>query len=583
MSRNNQAIEELIVEMSQDSAVYGDVRVVSHHSGEVVARRFGRTGRRMELEDRACAVCHDRDDLGGADAQIVDMVIDLPEGGRALSVVAPIINEPGCSTAACHAHADDPAILGFLTADYSLQRMDAMVANRRLLILVTVFASLFAGIIALWLLFRRLLERPIGELIAGTERIAAYQLDFRFDQKRKDEIGILEESFNTMTARIQSHQDELRSAMCYLEGIVENSADIIITVTPEGFIETFNRGAEQALGYRRTEVIGQRIETLFADPRERDVAIARLTGTDNVKNYETRFLAKDGQVRDVLLTLSRLRDREDNAIGTFGISKDVTGEKKLQRELIQSQKYAAIGQAVTGIHHAIKNMLNSLAGGVWLVNNGKAKHNWQRVERGSAMVQEGVERISSLSEHMLNFSREWKLDLQWVDLNDLVTRICDSNRHVAADHGVALRCELPDGFPHVLCDPKLIRTAATDILVNAIDACTWKDYSSDESPEVVFENSVTADGRFFAIEVRDNGCGMNEEISRSVFTPFFSTRKTLGTGLGLALTARIINVHKGQVSVESEPDQGAAFRIRLPIDGPTDMRGAGDGQTSSRN
>ena len=583
MSRNNQAIEELIVEMSQDSAVYGDVRVVSHHSGEVVARRFGRTGRRMELEDRACAVCHDRDDLGGADAQIVDMVIDLPEGGRALSVVAPIINEPGCSTAACHAHADDPAILGFLNADYSLQRMDAMVANRRLLILVTVFASLLAGIIALWLMFRRLLEKPIGELIAGTERIAANRLDFRFDQERKDEIGILEESFNNMTARIQAHQDELRSAMCYLEGIVENSADIIITVTPEGFIETFNRGAEQALGYRRTEVIGQRIETLFADPRERDVAIARLTGTDNVKNYETRFLAKDGEVRNVLLTLSRLRDRENNPIGTFGISKDVTGEKKLQRELVQSQKYAAIGQAVTGIHHAIKNMLNSLAGGVWLVNNGMAKHNWQRVERGSAMVGEGIERISSLSEHMLDYTREWKLELQRVDLNDLVARICESNRQIAADHGVALRCELPDGLPRVLCDPKLIQTATTDILVNAIDACTWKDYSSDESPEVVFENSLTEDRGFFVIEVRDNGCGMNEEISRGVFTPFFSTRKTLGTGLGLALTARIINVHKGQVSVESEPDQGAAFRIRLPIDGPTDTREAGDGQTSSRN
>ena len=70
------------------------------------------------------------------------------------------------------------------------------------------------------------------------------------------------------------------------------------------------------------------------------------------------------------------------------------------------------------------------------------------------------------------------------------------------------------------------------------------------------------------IEVRDNGCGMNEEIRRNLFTPFFSTKKTLGTGLGLAVTARIINVHGGEITVESEPDRGAAFRIHLPVDGP---------------
>jgi two-component system NtrC family sensor kinase len=73
------------------------------------------------------------------------------------------------------------------------------------------------------------------------------------------------------------------------------------------------------------------------------------------------------------------------------------------------------------------------------------------------------------------------------------------------------------------------------------------------------------------IEVRDNGCGMTEEIKRNIFAPFFSTKKTLGTGLGLALTARIIKVHGGELSVESEPDQGTVFRIRLPIDGPKDQ------------
>jgi signal transduction histidine kinase len=80
------------------------------------------------------------------------------------------------------------------------------------------------------------------------------------------------------------------------------------------------------------------------------------------------------------------------------------------------------------------------------------------------------------------------------------------------------------------------------------------------------------------IEIRDNGCGMNEDIKKHIFTPFFSTKKARGTGLGLAMTARIINVHGGEVSVESEPDRGTTFRIHLPIDGPGERRETSDAQ-----
>jgi PAS domain S-box-containing protein len=580
MSRNVEGIEQLIAEMSRDSAVYGDVRLVSHHSGEVVASRFGSDGMTLELRDRACAVCHDQGDLDVRQTQIVDTVLEGPGGNRVLSVMAPILNAPGCRNAGCHAHAEGPPILGFLNADYSLELLDATVADRRALIAVTALASLLLGIVALWFMFSRLLEKPISGLIAGTNRIIADQLDFRFDRKRHDEIGVLEESFNTMTARIQAHRDELRSAMEYLAGIVESSGDIIITVTADGLIETFNRGAEEALGYSRAEVIGRRIETLFADPRERDVAIARLKDTDSVKNYEASFLAKDGQVRDVLLTLSRLRDREGNAIGTIGISKDITQEKQLLRELVQSKKFAAIGQAVTGIHHAIKNMLNSLKGGAYLVRLGRDKDQREQIEEGRAMIEDGIERITDLANHMLHYAREWKPELQRVDLNDLVAKICESNRQMAANQGVALRHDLPDGLPAVPCDPELIHMAATDILINAIEACAWKDYGNDERPEVVVTSTLAEGGGFFVIEVRDNGCGMSEEVKRNIFMPFFSTKKTAGTGLGLAQTARIIEAHGGKVTVESEPDHGAGFRIHLPIGDPRETT---NGQAGSRS
>jgi len=370
-------------------------------------------------------------------------------------------------------------------------------------------------------------------------------------------------------------QDELRGAKEYLEGVIEYSADIIIAVDSEGLIEMFNRGAEEALGYGREEVIGTHVETLYLDPRERHAATARLEVTDDVKNYETRLLAKDGQVRNVLLTLSHRRDDEGAIIGTIGISKDITQEKQLERELIQSQKFAAIGQAVTGIQHAIKNMLNSLKGGAYVAHVGMAKENLEQVDEGWAMVEEGIERITRLSRNMLNFSREWKPDLEDVDLNGLIASVCELNRQTAADQGIVLRAEAADSLPPVPCDSKLIHMAVTDLVVNAIDACTSKDYPPDETPEVVL--SCAENDGCLLIENRDNGCGMTEAVRKNIFAPFFSTKMTQGTGLGLAVTSRIIDSHGGRISVESEPDRGTMFRIHIPRNPSTFSKEASDG------
>jgi signal transduction histidine kinase len=204
-----------------------------------------------------------------------------------------------------------------------------------------------------------------------------------------------------------------------------------------------------------------------------------------------------------------------------------------------------------------------------------AKENRQRVEEGWAMVEDGIERISSLSYNMLNFAREWKPDVQPVDVSDLVVKLCESNRQSAAERGVTLRHEVTDLLPPVQCDPKLIHMATTDLVVNAIDACLWKDYGDLERPEVVLSSSLTSGGGSCVIEVRDNGCGMTPEVRQNIFTPFFSTKETLGTGLGLAVTAKIIRVHGGEISVESEPGRGTVFRILIPKDGPPDRQGDG--------
>jgi signal transduction histidine kinase len=120
--------------------------------------------------------------------------------------------------------------------------------------------------------------------------------------------------------------------------------------------------------------------------------------------------------------------------------------------------------------------------------------------------------------------------------------------------------------------------ALMDIATNALDACFAKRYTGEESPEIVFSVYLENGEELIAIEVRDNGIGMSGETKTSIFTPFFSTKEHEGTGLGLALTSRIVKLHGGAIDVESEPGEGSIFRIILPVAGKNTNQGAKDGQ-----
>jgi PAS domain S-box-containing protein len=578
MTRNNDGVLELIQDISRGSTVYRDIRLLSHYSGEIVVSRLAETGASLTEEDPSCAICHDMSGPLIPSETPLDEIVASPSGDRILHVITPIMNKATCETGKCHEHANSGPILGFLEAEYSLGRIDSLISGLSASFTVAALAAILLGTMALWIMFRQTLGKPIREMAAGIQAVTGTNLSFRFKTHRKDELGLVEESVNHMASRIQAHQTELRDAREYLEGIVENSADIIITVNPKGLIQTVNRGAEQALGYLREELIGRRIEILFADPRERDVAIARLEHGDNVVNYETYFLTKTGAVRDVLLTLSRLRNREGIPIGTIGISKDITKEKELQGLVVQSQAAAAIGQAVTAIQHAIKNMLNTLTGGSYLVRLGTAKDNQERTEEGLAMIDEGISRIGDLSLNMLKYAKEWTLTLELTDLALLVTKVSNAIEQAATDRGAIVRRDIPDPSPLVCCDSRLVHMALMDIATNALDACSSKVYRHPESAEIAFALYFADEDESVVVEIRDNGIGMDEETKRNIFRPFFTMKEELGTGLGLALTSRIVKLHGGDIDVESEPEKGSTFRIALPVKGRSTNQGARDGQ-----
>jgi len=571
MTRDTAGTGDLFNRLMSDNPVFQEIRLVSH-GGQVVVSSLESGPSRLEQRSWPCSVCHTASTSPEDSATVTrDKVFESDSGGRVLSVVTPIYREGSCGISGCHTELGSSPVLGLLQTDYSLRRVDDLIASRFLFSALALLASLVLCVGATWWMVDRLVGRRIRILRAGAERVAQKDFDFRFKDSRGDGIAQLTETFDDMATELSTTLSELTKTKEYLQGIVESSADIIITVDPSGLIRTFNTGAEEILGYGREEVIGKRIEMLFADPMERDVAIARLSHADHVVNYETHFLTKEGEVRDVILTLSRLRTPGGVPVGTFGISKDVTEKKRLQHELIFKERLAAIGEAVTGIHHALKNMLGSLKGGSYMVNVGLEEDDRELIGEGWGMVQEGIGHVTDLSSRMLQYVREWEPQLEKAVLGDLVGSVYNSVRDIARGKGIELRAEVPPPSPTILCDPRLIHSAVMDLVVNALDACEWKEYGKVEVPEVILRAYCHEDRRQVVIEVRDNGQGMTDEVKKNLFAPFFSPKKSTCTGMGLALASRIAQAHGGAIEVESEICRGSTFRISLPV-GPLQER-----------
>jgi PAS domain S-box-containing protein len=252
--------------------------------------------------------------------------------------------------------------------------------------------------------------------------------------------------------------------------------------------------------------------------------------------------------------------REDGSIPyVIEMSTDITELKKLQREKIEAERLAAVGQTVAGLAHGIKNLIMGLEGGMYVVNSGLRSDNEERVLQGWRMLEEDIGRISTFVKEFLEFARGRQPSVKMIQPNDVARTVVDRYRERAARSGVELRLDLGE-LEEAPMDEDGLHTCLTNLVLNAIDACVM---STNEACNVVL-SSYEKNG-VLAFEVKDDGCGMDYDIKQKVFTNFFSTKASgKGTGLGLLTTRKIVQEHGGRVSFESSEGEGSVFRLEFP-------------------
>ncbi|NQT17717.1 MAG: FHA domain-containing protein [Planctomycetes bacterium] len=228
--------------------------------------------------------------------------------------------------------------------------------------------------------------------------------------------------------------------------------------------------------------------------------------------------------------------------------------------MVQAERLAAVGQTIATLSHHIKNILQGIRGGSYLIEMGLADHDETVVSKGWKIVEKNQNKISALVMDMLTFSKEREPERAPANLDQVVGDVMELMQSRAEEVHVDLAWRPAASMPELVFDPEGIHRAVLNVVTNAIDAASER----DEGGQVdVATRHAPDEGKVFVV-VTDNGPGIPPEQMEGLFSPFVSFKSGRGTGLGLPVSQKILTEHGGRIQFESTPGEGSRFTLELP-------------------
>jgi len=237
-------------------------------------------------------------------------------------------------------------------------------------------------------------------------------------------------------------------------------------------------------------------------------------------------------------------------------------ETRYHHALLQAERLAAIGQTIAALSHHIKNILQGLRSGSEILKMGLKDRNDGLIQQGWRIAEKNQGKIYDLVMDMLNFSKEREPAVETTDVNQLVRDVVELMEARAKELNVKLVTRLDAGVPHIQIDPEGIHRALLNILGNALEAMEDR-----PNPKITVGTRMVAN-ECVQLIVMDNGVGIAADKLADIFKPFMSTKGAKGTGLGLAVSRKILREHGGDIEVESQLNVGSKFTLRLPVKSP---------------
>lgn len=343
-----------------------------------------------------------------------------------------------------------------------------------------------------------------------------------------------------------------------LAAIVESSDDAIISKDLDGIINSWNAAATRILGYTPDEIIGKSILTLIPDHLHSDepIIISRIRAGQRIEHFETVRRAKSGELLDVSLTISPIKDDRGNIIGASKILRDISTRKRLETSLLQAEKIAATGRMAATIAHEINNPLEAVLNLLYLMrplitsDEGRTYLNTAEIE---------LNRVAHIAKQTLGYYREHSSAVS-ISVSDLVEHALTVYGPRCSTSNIAVeRCL--DSKTKLIVRRGEMMQVISNLIANSI-------YAMPQGGKLcVCVTDIQTPQPGVVLTIEDNGVGIPAQNLDRVFEAFFTTRQTIGTGIGLFVAKQFVEGHGGTIAIESSTDaknHGTKLSVFLP-------------------
>jgi len=347
-----------------------------------------------------------------------------------------------------------------------------------------------------------------------------------------------------------------------LAAIVASSNDVIISKNLDGIITSWNNAATRVFGYSPEEMIGASILKLIPEHLHSDekTIIENIRAGRRIEHFDTVRLTKDGRLIDVSLTISPIKDEEGRVIGASKILRDVSSRRRMEQSLLQAEKIGATGRMAATIAHEINNPLAAVMNLLYLL---RAKITDDEGRGFLATAEDEIGRVSHIAKQTLGYFRE-QAAASPASVGDIAEHALTIYEPRCAATGIAVRRSIASSTKIVLRQGEMMQVIS-NLIANAIYAMPKGGTLSLS----VSDDSTAGDGVVLTVE--DDGVGIAPTDLPKVFDAFFTTRTTVGTGIGLFVTKQFVEGHGGRIGIESDSESekhGTTVRVFLPLHTP---------------
>ena len=422
-----------------------------------------------------------------------------------------------------------------------------------LLILVTIAASVIIGkkggyIVAIFsaLLYGILIDLQYYNIIPIPFTISYHVKDFFYNiiinffglYLTAVLMGFLVNRLEKTSVTLQKKDTDLKELSKFQSEIIENIPSGLFTTDKEGKIILFNKSAEKITGKKFSDIKRHNIKEIFP-----------FLGIPPKIGRSQGIIIKDKQARHIGMNVSIYYNSEGKHVGFIGTFQDVTYIIKMEQEIKNKERLAAIGELSASIAHELRNPLASIKSSFEMLREGNLSEATKKRLMDIAISE--MDRLNSIVTDFLVYSKPNPPQKKLFILSTIVKEVIDSIKRTYIN--IKITEKIKEGL-RVVADEQKIRQVLWNILVNAVEA-------TNKIGEifVILENK----NHDVILKIKDNGCGISKEEIEKIFYPFFSKKKD-GTGLGLAIAYRIIEEHGGSILVDSEVGKGTEFIIILP-------------------